>query len=65
LKHDDRLDALAMAVAYWVDSMGRDEDEARQSYQEQKLEDDLRDFMDNGLHLKPKIKATSTAWFRV
>jgi len=24
LKHDDRLDALAMAVAYWVDQLGRD-----------------------------------------
>ena len=25
LRHDDRLDALAGAVAYWVESMGRDD----------------------------------------
>lgn len=27
LAHDDRVDALAMAVAYWVEQMGQDEEE--------------------------------------
>ena len=26
LRHDDRLDALSMAVAYWTDSMAKDAD---------------------------------------
>ena len=30
LKHDDRVDALAGAVAYWQKTMGQSVDEARQ-----------------------------------
>jgi hypothetical protein len=34
LKHDDRLDALAIAVAYWVESMGMD---AKEAYEQDEL----------------------------
>jgi len=63
LKHDDRLDALAMAVAYWVDSMGKDEDQSVKDYQDRLLEDDLRKFMEEGIHIKPKVSSRSTSWF--
>lgn len=47
LRHDDRLDSLAIAVAYWVDSMSRDEKEAIDSYKEELLDRDLETFMDH------------------
>ncbi|MCG7628399.1 phage terminase large subunit [Epibacterium sp. MM17-32] len=35
LAYDDRLDALAMAVAYWVEQMGQDEEDKMDQRQEQ------------------------------
>lgn len=49
LKHDDRLDALAGAVAYWVESMARDELKAVSSWQARALEDELRGFVEHAL----------------
>lgn len=62
LKHDDRLDALAMAVAYWVDSMGRDEDEALKAYGDQKLDDELREFVE-GIQMKAGKSSNQQRWF--
>ena len=45
LKHDDRLDALAIAVAYWVESMSRDEDSAREAHNNEALDKALEVFM--------------------
>ncbi len=42
LKHDDRLDALAIAVAYWVEQMSRDTDEAVKDYQASFLDEQIR-----------------------
>lgn len=47
LAHDDRLDALAMAVAYWVESMSKDIEEARKEAKDDALQRDLEDFMDH------------------
>jgi len=47
LKFDDRIDVLAMAVRYWVDSMARDENTAIDSHREALLEEELKVFMDN------------------
>ena len=48
LVHDDRLDALAMAVAYWVEQMGTIASEALQERREELLRDEvtntLRDY---------------------
>lgn len=45
LKHDDRLDALAIAVNYWVEAMARDEKIALQDYRDKLLEAELETFM--------------------
>jgi hypothetical protein len=45
LKHDDRLDVLSIAVGYWVESMGQDQDNAVQSYRERLLDEELDEFM--------------------
>jgi hypothetical protein len=49
LAHDDRLDALTMAVAYWVEAMARDTDRAAEEHQEALLKADLEDFMSQAL----------------
>ena len=41
LAFDDRLDALAMAVAYWTDLMGQDEDKKINEREEQLLDAEL------------------------
>lgn len=47
LRHDDRLDALAGAVAYWVEQMGRDTDKAAQEHRDKLFDAELKKFMDN------------------
>ncbi len=46
LKHDDRVDALAGAVAYWQKSMGQSVDEARQGVLDSRWEQEIEDFME-------------------
>jgi hypothetical protein len=53
LKHDDRLDALSMAVAYWVESMARDEKHAVEDHKARLLDDALKNFMDGVLGSTP------------
>lgn len=67
LRHDDRLDALAIAVKYWVESMARDSDKAADDSREKALEAELQTFMeqftkqhggsnnDSSFHLPPGI----------
>lgn len=47
LLHDDRLDALAGAVSYWVEEMNRDQDRAEADHQSKLLDADLKDFMES------------------
>lgn len=47
LKHDDRLDALAIAVGYWTENMAQDEDRGIKHEREQALDRELERFMDN------------------
>lgn len=44
LRHDDRLDALAMAVAYWVEQMAQDNDKANDKHKEKLLKEELKKF---------------------
>lgn len=44
LKHDDRLDALAIAVAYWVEAMGKNEEKAVEHWRSRLLDEELRLF---------------------
>jgi len=54
LTHDDRLDALAIAVAYWTESMARDNNKAAKEIKNQHLDKELKKFMSNILGSKPK-----------
>lgn len=56
LSHDDRLDALAMAVAYWVESMARHIDKSVKSAKEKRLNDELKNFKQHvmGLGKQPQ-----------
>lgn len=58
LVHDDRLDALAIAVAYWTESMARDNNKAADDIKSVALEKELKKFMGNVLGYKP----TQTTW---
>lgn len=54
LIHDDRLDALAGAVAYWVEQMGRDTEKAAQSHRERLLDAELQKFARSVLGYSPQ-----------
>jgi hypothetical protein len=47
LKHDDRLDALAGAVAHFQRNMGQDTNEAAQAVLDQRMQDEIDDFIEN------------------
>lgn len=49
LAHDDRLDAVSIAVAYWVQAMARDVHKAHQEYREEKLDLELDKFMETAI----------------
>jgi hypothetical protein len=53
LVHDDRLDALTGAVAYWVSQMGRDTEKAAEAHRERLLEQELRKFSKSVLGYDP------------
>jgi len=53
LRHDDRLEALSMAVRYWVDAMARDEEQAENEWHQEELDRQLEDFMENCYHVGP------------
>ena len=52
--HDDRLDALAIAVNYWVETMGRDNNKASREIKDQATNKELKKFMSQVLGAKPK-----------
>ena len=47
LAFDDRIDALAIAVNYWVEVMDRDAQTALEDYKEEQLDIALEKFMDD------------------
>lgn len=52
--HDDRLDALAIAVNYWVETMGRDNNKASRDIKDAATNKELKKFMSQVLGVKPK-----------
>ena len=58
ITHDDRLDALSMAVAYWTTQMAQDADNRMQERKVDQLDDALRQFEAS---YKGK-KAQTTTW---
>ena len=58
LRHDDLLDALAIAVNYWVERMDRDMILSALESQNAALDQELEAFMENTVGRKP----TSNSW---
>jgi len=58
ITHDDRLDALAIAVAYWTESMGRDNNKAAKEIQSAAMEKELKNFSSSVFGMKP----AATTW---
>jgi hypothetical protein len=46
LTKDDRLDSVAIAVAYWVDQMGKDEETVEKEYKDSLLEAEIEKVME-------------------
>ena len=49
LRNDDRLDALSIAVAYWVEQMAVDADNQIQDHRDNRLKQDLETFLEGTL----------------
>jgi DNA-directed RNA polymerase sigma subunit (sigma70/sigma32) len=58
LQHDDRLDALSMALAFIVDSVGVSAEDAVARYKEEQLDADLERFM-NGVGVGGRVKTNN------
>ncbi|MBO06362.1 MAG: DNA maturase B [Parcubacteria group bacterium] len=54
LRNDDRLDALAIAVAYWIETMAVDTDRQLQDHRDRLVKTDLDRFMSSALGTRPK-----------
>jgi hypothetical protein len=52
LKHDDRLDALAMGVNYWTEQMSRDADRGIRESNQKALDAELKSFINSALGRK-------------
>lgn len=63
LSRDDRLDALSMAVGYWVEQMARDVDMAVKEAYADKLDKELETFMDSIFKLQGGKKQTT--WMKI
>jgi hypothetical protein len=62
LRFDDRIDALAIAAAYWVEHMSRDTDQAAADHKEELLDKMLEDFAETVLGHKGNSGGT---WVRL
>jgi len=59
LKHDDKLDALSMAVQYWVESMGADQKAQAEAHRDEMLMQELVRFEDSVFTMGGPHKNTS------
>ena len=56
LIHDDRLDALSIAVNYWVETLDRDIQQAVEDHKKELLDIELAKFMEASIGRKPKTE---------
>ena len=54
LIHDDRLDALSIAVGYWVETLDRDTQQAVEDHKDDLLRQELDKFMESSIGRKQK-----------
>ena len=59
IRHDDQLDALSIAVNYWVERMDRDQELSSNEHKNDLLRKDLDRFMENAVGRKP----SNSRWF--
>jgi hypothetical protein len=59
IRHDDQLDALSIAVNYWVERMDRDQELSFNEHKNDLLRQDLDRFMENAVGRKPN----NSRWF--
>ena len=62
LKHDDRLDALSMAVARWAEQMDRDTDKAEADHRDRMQDESLREFKRLVLGGPKRNKGWTSSW---
>ena len=62
--HDDRLDALAMAVKYWVDQMAADADVKIRDRRDELFDMELEKFV-NGIMGQQGFENSALMWMRV
>ena len=48
LRHDDKVDVLAMAVSYWTDRLSKDVRKAEDEYRERLKDEEIRKFLKEG-----------------
>ena len=62
--HDDRLDALAMAVKYWVDQMAADADVKIRDRRDELFDMELEKFV-NGIMGQQGVENKQLTWMKV
>ena len=63
-KHNDRLDALAIAVKYWVDQMAADADEKIRDRRDELFDMELEKFV-KGIMGQQGVENRQLTWMRV
>lgn len=63
LAHEDRLEAVAMAVAYWTERLARDRGQALEDHREAELDSRLQRHMEHQWNPFSKTKEESERWF--
>ena len=54
LRHDDQLDALAMAANYWVETIDRDQTLSYNQHKNELLDKELESFMEQTIGRTPR-----------
>ena len=54
LRHDDQIDALAIAANYWVERMDRDQTLSYNQHKEDLINQDLEKFMESAIGRQPR-----------
>ena len=62
--HNDRLDALAIAVKYWVDQMAADADVKIRDRRDELFDMELEKFV-NGIMGQQGVENSAITWMRV
>ena len=63
-KHNNRLDALAIAVKYWVDQMAADADVKIRDRRDELFDMELEKFV-NGIMGQQGVENSAITWMRV